>query len=226
MAIFRPGSIIGDISGALGGFIAKRSSGSRVLSRRSSHIRSRSLAITAARANFQTLIVEWSLLAPAVQQAWRVASRTLLFRNRLGIPRHISGQSLFIRHYMPLRVAGSTSPLGLPPTVSADPLTSLTMSFVTAGPYTVTYSTPPGPPFTDYIVYGASWYTSRPRTFIKDYRIIALVPGLSTGTNLISFWQLVFPPLRVGMTASVRVCRHAASVWPSPMAEVRQTLTV
>lgn len=97
MAIIRTSHIVGGITGTLGSVdYVQGTTGLYVRKRPRSTIR-RSPVISAARSQFSTLTNHWRKLTDSQRQAWRSAAALSNFRNRLGIPRKLSGFQLFMQ---------------------------------------------------------------------------------------------------------------------------------
>jgi hypothetical protein len=100
MAIFRPGPLVGNISGNLGSI-------NFVFSSRGTHVRrARNTTNRKTKAQLTRTALanqahtEWNKISASLQTAWKYQAQTLLFKNRLGIPRRLSPFQLFLKFFL------------------------------------------------------------------------------------------------------------------------------
>lgn len=113
MAITRPGSIIGAISGAVGATIFKHTRAGAVAGQRGRRRNMQTTKQLSARAALQRSILAWKALTDTQRQEWRNAAAAKFFANRLGVPRHISGYQYYLKVTVPI-VASGGDPLTSP----------------------------------------------------------------------------------------------------------------
>lgn len=97
MAILRPSSLIGAISGTLGSIdYVQGATGLYVRKRPRSTIRHSPILAT-RRNHFLRIVRHWREMTESQRQAWRSAAALSNFKNRLGTPRKLSGFQLFLQ---------------------------------------------------------------------------------------------------------------------------------
>lgn len=110
MAIFAPGSVIGSVSGDLGGVSFVNPSGSGVVrkKRRPSNVASAGAILQQTR--IAAVAHAWAELAPDDQQSWRTLANSNPSRNRLGIARKLSGYQTYQYRSLNLLAIGEAIP--------------------------------------------------------------------------------------------------------------------
>lgn len=208
MAILKPSPLIGAITGTLGAVdFVQGATGLYVRKRPRSTIR-RSPAVSLHRERFSTLINHWREMTESQRQAWRQAAALSNFRNRLGVPRRLSGFQLFLKiNLSPIRRDTIDE-------VAPDTLTA------TAAPADVTIVRAPAADiFAEFTIDTPSptqqvWiYCARPvstsqRRHYSNYKLIAIGTA-PTGANSVPIGGLFTPILgipQVGERIGIR-CR-------------------
>lgn len=97
MAIFREGSIIGAISGRLGGSVAVRARSGPVIRHRPAKVTTTTTAAKDARADFSNTAKDWRNLSAADIRAWATFAAAHPETNRLGVSRLLTGFQWFMR---------------------------------------------------------------------------------------------------------------------------------
>lgn len=97
MAIFKPGAIVGAISGNVGGACFVNNKGSSVLRQPRSRTGSESPAQLVRQAKLHNDIIRWRDLTSEKKRQWNVAASTITFSNRLGVQRLLSGYQYFLK---------------------------------------------------------------------------------------------------------------------------------
>ena len=92
MAIFRPGPLVGNISGNLGAVNFRATRGTPVVAMRSSKPRPRTAATDRVRAAIARAAAQWAALTDAQRLAWTVYAKAINRTNRLGISRTFTGR--------------------------------------------------------------------------------------------------------------------------------------
>lgn len=153
MAIFRPGGVVGSVSGKVGGFVYVNGRSGPVVRRVGVRVPAQSAAAIAARGMPGRVAAAWNALTDSQRLAWRTVAAQLKFPNRLGVLRQISGFQLYSSYVMDIY-------LGSPPAALAPPGQSLIYApafansyFLAGGPYAVTS-------------WGLPWPTSTPTDFV------------------------------------------------------------
>jgi len=164
MAIFRPGPLIGAISGDLGAINFRATRGTPTVALRSSKSRRNTPQTALVRAGLERTATRWEALTDAQRQAWTDYAAFLHETNRLGVSRRLSGrqaQSKFILltdAYARGGVAGITPPLnGRFPTPSI-----LSSTWSAAGTQTITFDFS-GLPYSRLYLWGHQHYQYGPR---------------------------------------------------------------
>jgi len=138
MAIYRPGPIIGAISGKLGGAVLVHAPGSPILRPAPPPRKSRSTYQLQQIARQNDAAHTWDELAADTQARWNTFAASRPTTNRLGIKRARSGRALFIHMWCLACFNGN----GFTPTGALlsemEPLTSVTAAFTQGGPYNIT----------------------------------------------------------------------------------------
>lgn len=101
MAIFRPGHVVGAISGNLGTMNFANGPYGPYVRKRMVRTDKRSVRQLASRVQMQTIRHEWSGLSKEQRTTWRAAARQFPQVNRLGIRRNLSGFQFFVRVNIP-----------------------------------------------------------------------------------------------------------------------------
>ncbi len=170
MAIFRPGHVVGAISGNLQG-------SNFVLGRYGPYVRKRLVRTKKAtedqlarRAYLQRLILHWQGLSGAQRNAWNAAAKLVQFTNRLGIPRHITGHQLFVRDN--IRNINDVTPFNNPPRNLFRPTapTELTIIASAAGNVSITWTMLTPPNTARAYVYGCRPMSSSPSTYLNNFK--------------------------------------------------------
>lgn len=205
MAIFRPGPLVGAISGPVGGvdFVAA-SKGTIVRQRRRRTIPS-SPRLQRSQTRFTQNTRLWSRMEPSTRNAWDSAAAGFTLPNRLGQHVHLSGFQLFMK-YRPNSNFPPDATNFLPPSLATQPSMLYTTAEVfDGGPFNIQL-TPIAP--TAYItinVSGSRPFTNRPRKFLR-YRSINFGYGPITNfVDIWTFWTTEFGIPAIGETVAVRI---------------------
>lgn len=197
MAIITPSSLVGAISGNLGGVnFADGKGGPYVRQRRSVH-KPQTARQRFIRAQVQWLRHRWNELTPNQRIAWRQASANRPIPNRLGVSSSISGPAFFIQWHMIGRIESPfifaffrTNPPGATPPTNM-PFASFVVT--SGGSKILKTAIPPGNPAYFQVYYGARTFSTAPRRSWFDFRHFLTNPftapsGIQT-LDVTLFWD-------------------------------------
>jgi len=138
MAIFRPGSIVGDVSGKLGGTVFAKGRFGPVVRKRSARSGGRTEAALAARGRLAGVARSWATQSAETRASWDTVAGQVQFVNRLGLARNVTGFNLYCM--VGLGVLDGVVPSGqLPPAQLLQVMPSYYNAyFLEGGPYAVT----------------------------------------------------------------------------------------
>lgn len=205
MGIFRHGPLTGAISGNVAGLNFVHARGSQVVR---SAIFSSDRATSAQlqhRALMANITARWRDADPLVREAWTKAAATMLFRNRLGVPRHLSPLQLIFKMMLAGSPPGPIVPLEspnleiLPAPVSVSALWKVGLYYDVTLPF-------PAPIAIDY----HQCRISRPfkayaLRYPKNWRLLPY-NAEHTGTNdWRSFVMQIYGELQLGEVVSIRM---------------------
>ena len=144
MAIFTPGSIIGQISGKIGGTVFSHNKGGAYIRNGAIPTLVSSAAAIAAKNRVSVLSVAWSGLTDAQRAAWKLYAEQNTVINRLGNSITIPP----LAHYISINsrlMASADTVLDVPPISAApDPLDTITLTAdIGAGDFEIAYTATP-----------------------------------------------------------------------------------
>lgn len=144
MAITRQGSVVGEVSGSVGGVVFSRNRGGNYVRTRVKPSNPSTEYQVAVRNALSTASGDWKDLTDAQRAAWKSWADSNPIRNRLGESIRLQGNAAFVELNARLIMLGTAS-VATPPIVSApDPLLTLTGSYdVGAGDFQVAYTATP-----------------------------------------------------------------------------------
>ena len=208
MAIFRPSSIVGNISGAIGGVTFVVGSRSAIVRHRPYRSPNHSPSLLAQQSAFANTTRSWVSLTEEQRQAWRALAANTPATNRLGQTSPQSGFVLFLKSAL-IYARWNSSPTTVPPTRD-DPRVLLSM-FLDAkeGDFfsnTITLVTGTD----DCIVQmmGARSFSTAVPKFFHAWREFYLETHSIFASAKIDVWEpwkAVFGPLQASEAISVRV---------------------
>lgn len=223
MAIIRPSSIVGAISGNLGGVnFANGKSGPYARQRRSvtDALSDRQRQI---RAMMQITRHQWQNMDEPTRQSWRQAAQNRPHTNRLGITSHLTGAALYIK----MAMLGKGAPLpetyqgpgaNIPFFAAPQPLVFVSMTVVAGGMKRISFEEPL-PDFTlKAIIYGAKTGSNKPLRSWNDFTLLynnALIPGAPFYRTLTEQWDTVIGDVQVGEQVFWKFIYGGESAWPS-----------
>lgn len=115
MAIFRPSSIVGAISGTLNASAFVNNSRGAIVRKRPNHTKKRSPALMQHQAQFVNVQRTWRTLTEDERTSWRTTALRFPEKNRLGISRSLTGFQLYMKFNV-LRAATGIALQTEPPT--------------------------------------------------------------------------------------------------------------
>ncbi len=219
MAIYRAGSLIGAISGSVGGITFVNAKASKVVRFRpiKSTREQRTLPSTGspARAAFSAAVAGWQALTDEPRQAWISLSREVTFPNRLGEKRSITGYQLYLKVNVLRALKGSAAMTVAPGTTRPQQISDMTITanLVTGIDILVTWPTDQTPKST--LIYGALFFQRRPTAFFRDFRFIAFgFVGKGISEDITSFFEARFGDLRANTAISIRLIPWEDDTYP------------
>lgn len=109
MAIFRPGAIVGGVSGAVGGAEFLSGRGGAIIRKRQAKRSQKTLAMTNQQAVYQRAVGAWRALSDDNRTLWIQLAKQITTANRLGLHRNLTGFQSFMRSAIPsIHVRGTT----------------------------------------------------------------------------------------------------------------------
>ncbi len=144
MAITRPGSIVGQVSGRIGGLVFSRNRGGDYVRNGPSPTNPQSSYQTAVRNALSLASAGWDTLTDSQRAAWVSWAQDHPVRNRLGESIRLQGNAAYVQLNSRLAYLG-TAIVVAPPAVNApDPLLSVTPTFdIGAGNFQLAYTATP-----------------------------------------------------------------------------------
>lgn len=128
MAIFKPGPVIGQISGRIGGTVFSHNRGGAYIRNGAIPTRSTSIYAEAAKNRLAVHSAAWASLSDPDQMAWKLWATQNPVTNRLGDQITLSGHGAYVQLNITIALAGGT-PIDIPPVV-APPTALLTLATV------------------------------------------------------------------------------------------------
>lgn len=218
MAIFRPGPLIGAISGVVGGaafVVASRGTIVRQTRRRTS---TSSVNLQRSQSDFTATIRLWPQMLPSTRAAWNAAASSYFTTNRLAERVHLSGFQL----YMKFR-RNSAQPNDLinflPPSLSTQASIEFTTAVVTAGgPFSVQVVRIAPSIYSFVDVWGARPFTSNPRTFLRYHKLHLSYSPLTAFADIWTAFVTRFGAPSAGETVGVRLIpSNQGTISPPPV---------
>ena len=198
MAIFETASVVGAISGNLGGVCFANTKGSKVVKKKRIATKSRSNALSRNRGHFATIQRSWREITNDQRNAWSTYAKGKPFSNRLGTSSTLSGYQMFLKIQLNL-----IDELGFfsndPPVVADQSIQGpLEISSSVSGGQILHLPAFPIVQFTHVRIKGILLWTDSLPKFAKGYRQIELISFFSGGApvdvNFRLSWESVFSP--------------------------------
>lgn len=207
MAICREGTIVGPISGGVGGVVFAQTRYGCVLRKRGTTTDKSTSAQLDRRARFEQVVRAWSGLADEERAAWRAAAGSRTFPNRLGIERYLTGYQVFVWWHMSLITAAAIYPLPPGYMVRLPSATGLVLTASAAGAVEIDWVTAPPGPFVYTAYKGVRTMSVRPRRVFRGWRFLNWVIGPAGAQNrdITTEWDGVLGHPVEGEVVAVRV---------------------
>lgn len=203
MAIARTGTIVGAISGNLGGHTYANTKQGLVIKPRPLKITKQSPTLSRNRAIFKTVLALWAALTTQQRLEWRVFAQTQTRTNRLGVTSIPSAHNVFMTfnytrlfHY---GVAFTSPPAWTAPTILLAP----TLTFTQGGPYTVTATVFELPLGTSVLVHGCRPMRNYPTHSFRTWSYIGR--SQTEEFDIQTWWDQVLGPLVAGEFVTLRL---------------------
>lgn len=204
MAIYRPGPLVGAISGAVGGAVFVNAKGSKVVRHRPrarpprTPTRTQTLGDGNAQSYQASIAQLWQTLTDKQRQTWGVTALQFPETNRLGQTRPLSGFQFFVRENV-LRSWAGMGTIDEPPVPAIiSTIDGVTLTFENGGPYNIAFTThePSGQPHA--LIYGRPVYSTTTPRFAIQQRLIAAGVMNSSPLNVHTFWTNYFQDMPTG----------------------------
>lgn len=161
MAIITQSSLIGAISGNVGGVNFATGKGTSYVRKRKVSIKKNTVAQTTAKNTMQVVRLGWQNLLEVSRQAFNRMAEGIPHTNRLGQTSRLTGFQLYVQINIPDPIIGITPQYVGPPqsTLKSVPIVDADISFEVGGPYTFKIN-PDDHPLGSWV----NLYVSRPMT--------------------------------------------------------------
>ena len=226
MAIFRPSALVGALSGRVGGaeFVIGR--GAPYVRKAQHKIKHQSPSRLDAQAIYTQAVRAWENLTDTQRRTWRALAQIQPLKNRLGLPRTMTGFEAYMRSAIP-----NIRTIGIAPTVPDEDFTSpppTGYTFTSTDAADIEFALVGVDPFTNegnQVFAGFSF--SKPAW--KSPRIWRLVfsgqLNVSARIELIPTWPADFVLPVTGWTIFLRTRTAYVASFPSAFAETRFVIT-
>lgn len=204
MAIYRPGSIVGAVSGDVGGVSFANPSGSSVLRKKRRRTAAPSPTKARNQAYFQLYVKEWQAMSDAQRTTWRAFAANITRPNRLGVQRSISGFQEFMR--VNLSIFPDTFNPILEPPIGVNPQQwefFPIISDIIDGIILPTILALPAGSSTIQFYGSILWRNTIPK-FNRDWTYIGESAGILGVYNVTTLWEAVMPLPVVGQVIALR----------------------
>lgn len=212
MAIFTPGPLAARISGTIGGLNFAHTPSGPVVRRALARPRRLTLAQAPVRVKFQDQVRLWRALSDDDRAAWSTIAAQITYPNRLGVPRALSGFTLYMQQALSASYLDAHSP-AIPQSGARTPnLQNLSFSPEEGGPFTLGYSGVNTTDLSFCVVAGARPHATAPRSHQSRWLTFSgFIPSPSPATvNLYSDFSATFGDPVQGEVLAIR-----AKVWQS-----------
>ena len=206
MAIFKPSSIVGAISGNIGGGCFVNGRGSKVVRKTKQPTTNYNTETLQAQANYATVLRRWRTFTVDEQNAWTVYANANPTTNRLGEKSPLSGFQIFMKiqltMFTQLPFWGPN-----PPTLANQPnIHNLTFESTVSGGITIDIDTAPVVEFVQIQIDGHLLQTDSLPKFWGRFKFIFILNILASGGafDMSSQWQDKFPLPILGQVVALR----------------------
>lgn len=204
--IISPGPLVSAASGSIGGLTFALAKNGRQVKLRALKPRRRSELEARRRARFQNLVALWQSQSVETRAAFSRSAQLVLFPNRLGIPRALSGFQLFM--YLALSRPNSTVTIFSAPSLMLRSAGVAAPSLAASASGAITLSFTVNDPGGTSLVYsyGSRPVNSKPRAHFTSWRYLQ-ANSCATGANnvtLTTLFDFHFGHPRQGEVIAVR----------------------
>lgn len=216
MAIFRPGPLVDAISGAVGGAEFSLNRG-HVAKKRQLKKAKTDPGLDRAQAIYQRAVHSWATLTDEQRLAWRQLANVTPRRNRVGLPRYLTGFQLYVQNSIIAFYTQASFAAGTPNAPQAQPATKIEFTSSTSSSVDLSITTGAGSYAFAFCQVAAAWFLGRPhRIHPRSWRLVfsgrtdlsgiaqLWPPNLVPSTQQNTFWPDDFPPPTTGWTLLVR----------------------
>lgn len=148
MAIIRPGSLVGAISGALGGAVFANTRAGLIVRPRGVRTGQAGAQLSLVQGSVGRVAAAWNALTDAQRAAWVTAAAARPYPNRLGVMRPLSGYQLYSMFAQEIYAGSPPAALAPPSAASIYAPTFVGVNFLEGGPWVLTTRGLPYPTLT------------------------------------------------------------------------------
>lgn len=205
MAIFKTGSIVGAISGTVGGANFANTRGSSVVRkpRRSSPLKSQSNKLH--QSNVQRFSLAWRELTPGERDAWKTWANNRPRPNRLGVSRYLSGYQSFMGYHL-FRANTRSDIVILPPQdFVSQGLKNFTMTSTIATGIRITYEQDVATTTRYAVMYGRPLYQTSIPAFNNSWKSLGRIKTTIFFFDITDEWADEFGAPIIDQVIAVRI---------------------
>lgn len=218
MAIFRPGPLIGAISGPIGGVAFVVASKGTIVRQRRRRTSRTTVNLQRSQSVFTATLRLWPKMLPSTRAAWNAAASNYTLPNRLGEHVHLSGFQLYMKFRRNSVLANDLINF-LPPSLSAQATIKFTTAVVTSGgPFSVQVIRIAPSIYSFVDVWAARPFTSSPRTFLRYHKLQLSYAPLTAFVDIWNSFVTRFGAPSPGETVGVRLIpANQGTISPPPI---------
>ena len=195
MAIFTSGTIVGTISGAVGGQVFVSGGRSQVVRPRPAARSRTTPPLAASRAAMFNVRRAWSGLTEAEQLTWTTIATGILRTNRLGQSSPLSGFELFVKSNLELRLASSSFLDAADAQGASGAPRSVSSTFKVSTTFLVTAQPPEGFGTAIFFVYGWPYWVDHDTKSPPRLRFLATTGAASLSLDVKALWEALWGPM-------------------------------
>lgn len=208
MALFRPSSIVGSISGAIGGVTFATGKRAPVVRHRPRFSPRQSESLLSNRVIFANATRAWSALSTADRTTWRALAANLPRTNRLGQQSPLTGFSVFVQRFILSELWQSPAAFGFP-TIEGGVVAG-DLSLAASAPSTIdaTFDFVDSKNQWIFRVEGFRAFSATLPKFLKPWRVVAtdnMAPLETPTLDISAGWNTVYGPLTTSEAVAIRV---------------------
>lgn len=218
MAIFKPGPIIGGISGNLSASNFVNAKGTPVIRRRTTRTNRATQAQLAQRATLASFASFWHALDDEQRLTWNVGARERSFTNTLGLPYTLNGFQLFVKYNM--NIALLEDPIQVEPLLlnQTQPPKTVTLNFtlLEGATYLVSWTLHTVSIPTIFTIYGSRPVTKTPTKTFYNWRLISITKPTMSFLDLAPAWIPILGRMAIFEVFALEIVLTQSGKLPSP----------